>query len=55
MALRMKTRGVKGCVVDGRVRDMEELKSCGLPVSIPRPSLFVSWMSTCIALFLRLL
>jgi regulator of RNase E activity RraA len=33
MALRMKKRGVKGCVVDGRVRDLEELKNCGLPVS----------------------
>jgi len=55
MALRMKTRGVKGCVVDGRVRDLDELKSCGLPVSSPRRSLPVTCMSTSIALFLRLL
>jgi Aldolase/RraA len=33
LALRMKTKGAKGCVVGGRVRDLEELKSCGLPVS----------------------
>lgn len=33
MALRMKIRGAKGCVVGGRVRDLEELDSCGLPVS----------------------
>ncbi|KAF7507738.1 hypothetical protein GJ744_010167 [Endocarpon pusillum] len=32
MALRMKTRGAKGCVVGGRVRDLEELNNCGLPV-----------------------
>ena len=35
MALRMKTRGVKGCVVGGRVRDLGELNSCGFPVSVP--------------------
>lgn len=34
MALRMKIRGVRGCVVGGRVRDLEELSSCGLPVSV---------------------
>jgi regulator of RNase E activity RraA len=45
MALRMKTKGLMGCVVDGRVRDLEELKSCGLPVSTPRCSLCVAWMS----------
>jgi len=33
MALRMKARGAKGCVVGGRVRDLEELNNCGLPVS----------------------
>jgi methionine-rich copper-binding protein CopC len=33
MALRMKTRGAKGCVVGGRVRDLEELNSSRLPVS----------------------
>lgn len=36
MALRMKIRGAKGCVVGGRIRDLEELTSCGLPVSAPR-------------------
>ena len=35
MALRMKTRGAMGCVVGGRVRDLEELNNCGLPVSAP--------------------
>lgn len=35
MALRMKTRGAMGCVVGGRVRDLEELNNCGLPVSTP--------------------
>lgn len=35
MALRMKTRGATGCVVGGRVRDLEELNNCGLPVSAP--------------------
>lgn len=33
MASRMKVRGVRGCVVGGRVRDLAELKSSGLPVS----------------------
>ena len=33
MALRMKVRGVLGCVVGGRVRDMEELEKVELPVS----------------------
>jgi regulator of RNase E activity RraA len=35
MALRMKVKGVVGCVVGGRVRDLAELKSCGLPVGFP--------------------
>lgn len=33
MALRMKVLGVRGVVVDGRVRDLEELGGTGLPVS----------------------
>ena len=33
MAQRMKFRGVAGCVVGGRVRDMAELKDSHLPVS----------------------
>lgn len=35
MAARMKVRGVKACVVGGRVRDLAELKASGLPVSFP--------------------
>ena len=34
MALRMKVRGVLGCVVGGRVRDIEELEKVELPVSV---------------------
>jgi regulator of RNase E activity RraA len=34
MALRMKILNAKGVVVHGRVRDVEELKSTGLPVSV---------------------
>lgn len=33
LALRMKVRGAKACVVGGRVRDLKELESSGLPVS----------------------
>lgn len=33
MANRMQKKGVRGCVVGGRVRDLAELKSSGLPVS----------------------
>lgn len=33
MANRMKVNGVAGCVLGGRVRDLAELKDCGLPVS----------------------
>ena len=33
MALGMKVRGVLGCVVGGRVRDIEELQKVQLPVS----------------------
>ena len=33
MAARMKLRGVFACVVDGRVRDLEELRESELPVS----------------------
>lgn len=33
MAARMKIRGLRGCVVSGRVRDLAELKKSGLPVS----------------------
>lgn len=32
MAVRMKYLGVQGAVVDGRVRDLAELQSCGLSV-----------------------
>ncbi|KAL4891925.1 ribonuclease E inhibitor RraA/Dimethylmenaquinone methyltransferase [Aspergillus ambiguus] len=32
MAVRMKTLGVKGAVVNGRVRDLAELNECQLPV-----------------------
>lgn len=39
MAARMKAKGLHGCVVSGRVRDLAELKSSGLPVSAcPRVS-----------------
>lgn len=37
MALRMKVLGVKGIVAVGRVRDVEELGSLGLPVSASSP------------------
>lgn len=33
MATRMAVRGVIGCVVGGRVRDLVELEKSGLPVS----------------------
>lgn len=33
MALRMKALGVKAAVVNGRMRDLEELQETGLPVS----------------------
>ena len=33
LALRMKSMGAVGCVVGGRVRDLGELKTCGLSVS----------------------
>jgi regulator of RNase E activity RraA len=39
MALRMKARGVAGCVVGGRVRDMAELQDSQLPVSEEPPLL----------------
>ncbi|KAL5362507.1 ribonuclease E inhibitor RraA/Dimethylmenaquinone methyltransferase [Aspergillus floccosus] len=32
MAVRMKTLGVKGAVVNGRVRDLAEINACQLPV-----------------------
>lgn len=35
MASRMKIRGLQGCVVSGRVRDLSELNRSGLPVSHP--------------------
>lgn len=39
MALRMKVRGVKGIIVAGRVRDVQELQSTNLPVIMsPLPS-----------------
>lgn len=34
MASRMKVRGVKAVLVNGRIRDLAELRSCGLPVSL---------------------
>jgi hypothetical protein len=34
MALRMKVLNAKGVVVNGRVRDLAELRDTGLPVSI---------------------
>ncbi len=34
MAQRMKKRGVAGCIIGGRVRDMAELKSSQLPVCL---------------------
>ena len=43
MANRMKTNGVEGCVVGGRIRDLAELKASGLPVSF---DLFSSTMAT---------
>lgn len=33
MAARMKIRGLRGCVVSGRIRDLAELRKSGLPVS----------------------
>lgn len=39
MAARMKVLGVKGVVVDGRVRDLAELRSTQLQVSAKRRSL----------------
>lgn len=39
MASRMKFRGLVGCVVSGRVRDLSELKASGLPVSLKCPLL----------------
>jgi regulator of RNase E activity RraA len=38
MALRMKVLNAKGVVVHGRVRDVEELASTGLPVSMSSAS-----------------
>ncbi|PKY02622.1 DlpA domain protein [Aspergillus campestris IBT 28561] len=32
MAVRMKTLGVEGALVNGRVRDLDEIRECGLPV-----------------------
>jgi Aldolase/RraA len=37
MAMRMQMRGLVGCVVGGRARDLEELEDVGLPVSLPSP------------------
>lgn len=34
MAQKMKVNGVSACIIDGRVRDIEELKASGLPVSM---------------------
>lgn len=45
MASRMKIRGVVGCVVSGRVRDLSELKNSGLPV---RDSLSESTIDLCL-------
>lgn len=39
MAARMKVLGVKGVVVDGRVRDLAELRSTQLQVSAKKKSL----------------
>lgn len=33
MASRMKVRGVRGAIVNGRVRDLAEIRSLGFPVS----------------------
>lgn len=38
MASRMKVRGLRGCAVSGRVRDLAELKKSGLPVSLYLPT-----------------
>ena len=38
MAARMKVNGLKGCIVNGRVRDISELKKSGLPVRLSNPS-----------------
>ena len=35
MALAMKRRGAEGCLVGGRVRDLEELSNSSLPVFPP--------------------
>lgn len=34
MAVRMKYLGVKGALVNGRVRDLSEIRECQLPVSL---------------------
>lgn len=34
MATRMKALGLKGAVVEGRIRDLRELQATGLPVCL---------------------
>lgn len=40
MAVRMKTLGVEGALVNGRVRDLDEIKGCGLQVRYLSPFFF---------------
>lgn len=43
MAARMSYLGVKGVVANGRVRDLAELSSSGLPVSISANTTVFNW------------
>lgn len=57
MAARMKVKGLLGCVVSGRVRDIGELKRSGLPVSLYLDTFTCTclvWMTTFIFTFLLL-
>jgi regulator of RNase E activity RraA len=47
MAARMKYLGVKGALVNGRVRDLSEIRECQLPVSI-HGLLFLFFILLCI-------
>lgn len=40
MAVRMNALGVKGVLVNGRIRDVEEMRGCGIPVRLGR---LLSW------------
>ena len=44
MAVRMKLLGVKGALVNGRVRDLSEIKECQLPVSSFSVAFLGTWL-----------